>query len=269
MAEEHVPKPASAAGTPQRAAPPEPSFAERVRTLLHVGRIGSLSTQSRRHPGHPFGSVVSYGVLPDGSPTLLLSSLAVHTENLLADPHASLLVVEPGAESEALARGRATLVGRIEPIDQAADDAVREDYLARHAIARGWVGFRDFAFYRLDVASVYYVAGFGVMGWVEQADYRRAEPDPLSDSAPGILAHMNADHADALVLYCRVFAGVEVERAEMLAVDRLGFRVRAETPEGPRPLRIAFTRPASTPEETRKVLVEMVRDARARAAPAK
>jgi len=100
------------------------------------------------------------------------------------------------------------------------------------------------------------------MGWVEAADYQSARPDPLADTAPGILEHMNADHRDALVLLARKFAGIESEEATMTAVDRLGFNVRLKTPERIRGARIAFLREVSTPEETRKVLVEMVRQAR-------
>ena len=248
--------------------PPEPSFAERARTLLDGAGIGTLSTLSRRHPGYPFGSIAPYGVLPDGRPTFLLSSLAVHTQNFAADPRASLLVAAPGAPAEALASPRVTLVGTVGRLEDARElDAARADYLARHEEARAWAGFGDFAFYRLDVAGVYWVAGFGAMGWVDPDEYCNAAPDPLSVSAAGILAHMNADHRDALVLYCRVFAGVDVadgtDLVEMIDVDRLGFRVRIATAGGARVLRIAFTRPVASPDETRKVLVEMVREARA------
>jgi putative heme iron utilization protein len=239
----------------------EPSFADRVRTLLHTGRAGMLATWSRRHPGHPFGSLAPYGVLADGSPTLLLSRLAVHAQNLAADPRASLLVApDPGD----LAAPRVTLVGGVARVsDETLEDA-RADYLARHESARAWVGFGDFAFHRLDVAAAYYVAGFGAMGWVEGEELRAAAPDPLADSAPAILAHMNADHRDALVLYCRCFAGVTAGEAEMTAVDRLGFAVRVRTADGERSLRIAFSQPVATPDDTRKALVAMVREARAK-----
>jgi len=99
---------------------------------------------------------------------------------------------------------------------------------------------------------------------VSGADYRAAAPDPLADAAQGILSHMNADHADALVLYCRVFAGVDASAATMTAVDRLGFQVIAEVDGGMRGLRIPFSREVRSMGDARAVLVEMVRDARAR-----
>ena len=127
-----------------------------------------------------------------------------------------------------LAAARATLLGSLSRVDGPDLAPVRTDYLARHETARAWVDFDDFAFYRLDVNDCYFVGGFGAMGWVPAADYRAAAPDPLADAARGILAHMNEDHADALVLYCRAFAGVEARAATMTAVDRLGFHVLAE-----------------------------------------
>ena len=68
---------------------PEPSYAERARTLVHLARAGTLSTLSRRHPGHTFGSVMPYAPDPRGAPLLLISSMAMHTQNLEADPRAT------------------------------------------------------------------------------------------------------------------------------------------------------------------------------------
>ena len=244
------------------AAPPEPSFAERARTLLYLGRVGTLSTHSRKAPGFPFGSVAPYGLDRAGRPTFLISTMAMHTQNLAADGRASLLVTQPGWTEDPLAGARVTLVGTVVPLPDGDDGGVRDDYLARHENARHWVDFDDFAFYRMDIVDLYYVAGFGAMGWVDAAEYGRAAPDPLADSAPGILTHMNADHHDALKLYCRVFAGVEADEATMTAVDHLGFRVRARTGERLQGLRINFPREVRSPEAARVVLVEMVRQAR-------
>ena len=206
---------------------PEPSFAERVRTLLHLGRTGALSTWSAKLEGYPFGSIMPYGVAPDGSPTFFVSSLALHTKNLRRDPRASLLVGTAAAE-DPLAVGRVTLVGEVVPVEEATLDAVREDYLSRHPSSRKWIGFGDFTFHRLAVRDAWYVAGFGAMGWIDTADLGAASPDPLADAADGIVAHMNEDHADALVLYAKAFAGIDASAARMIEVDRLGFRLRAE-----------------------------------------
>ena len=114
----------------------------------------------------------------------------------------------------------------------------------------------------MEVRDLYYVAGFGAMGWVDAPAYGAAAPDPLCDSAAQIIAHMNADHGDALLLYCRVFAKIAAEEAAMTAIDRLGFQVCARSGDGAQSLRISFPRPATTAKEARAVLVEMVRSAR-------
>ncbi len=241
---------------------PEPSFAERARTLVHIGRIGSLSTLSRKQPGFPFGSVMPYGLDATGRPIFLISTMAMHTQNLQADPRASLLVTQPDASGDPLGASRVTLVGNAAKIPKPEIAEARRLYLERYANSKYWVDFEDFSFYRMDVLDVYYVGGFGVMGWVEASDYTQAQPDPLADSATAILEHMNADHKDALVLLARAFAGIESQEASMTAVDRLGFHVRLKTEEGMKGARIAFPREVRSTAETRKVLVEMVQQAR-------
>ena len=241
---------------------PEPSFAERARTLVYISRIGSLSTLSRKQPGFPFGSVMPYGLDEHGRSIFLISTMAMHTQNLQADPRASLLVTQDDASGDPLGASRVTLVGNVRTIPSADVPVCRELYLARYANSKYWVDFEDFSFYRLDVVDVYYVGGFGVMGWVSASEYERARPDPLADSMTEIIAHMNADHKDALVLLAGKFAGIESQEAAMTAVDRLGFHVRVKTQDGMRGARIAFLREVANAAETRKVLVEMVQQAR-------
>ena len=241
---------------------PEPSYAERARTLMHLGRIGSLSTLSRKQPGFPFGSVMPYGLDEQGRPIFLISTMAMHTQNLQSDPRASLLVTQDDAGGDPLGAARVTLVGNARPIPQSEVVEARKLYLARYANSRHWVDFEDFSFYRMEVVDVYYVGGFGVMGWVSASEYDRSQPDPLADSMAEIIQHMNADHPDALVLLAREFARIESQEATMTAVDRLGFHLRLKTQDGMRGARIAFLGEVSNPEETRKALVEMVQRAR-------
>src|SRR5580698_5663784 len=237
---------------------PEPSFSERARTLVYLGRIGSLSTLSRKQPGFPFGSVMPYGLDDHGRPIFLISTMAMHTQNLQADPHASLLVTQQDTEGEPLGASRVTLLGNVLPVPKPELAEARKLYLQRHVNSKYWVDFEDFSFYRMDVVDLYYVGGFGVMGWVSASDYDRSQPDPLADAMAEIIQHMNADHKDALVLLAREFSRVDSEEATMTAVDRLGFYVRLKTPDGMRGARIAFLREVRSSVEARKVLVEMV-----------
>jgi heme iron utilization protein len=241
---------------------PEPTFAERARTLVYLGRVGSLSTLSRKQLGFPFGSVMPYGLDDHGRPIFLISTMAMHTQNLQADVRASLLVTQQDTDGEPLGASRVTLVGNVNLVPNTESAEIRKLYLERHANSKYWVDFEDFSFYRMHVVDVYYVGGFGVMGWVSASDYDRSRPDPLAESMAEIIQHMNTDHKDALVLLTQTFAGIDSTEAMMTAVDRLGFHVRLKTPDGMRGARIAFLKEVSNPAETRKVLVEMVQQAR-------
>jgi len=240
---------------------PEPTHAERVKTLLVSERVGTLATQSARHPGWPFASVMPYALDSEASPIFLISGMAIHTQNILADPRASLLVMQSGGDGDPLGSPRATLLGSVTRIDEPSA-AIRDAYLERHPQARYWIGFSDFSFFRLDVADVYFVGGFGVMGWVPATDYVAAGPDPLLDCAAGIIEHMNADHATALRQITRHFANLEAEEAKMVSCDRLGFVIRARTAAGMKGARIAFPEPVESRDAARRVLVAMTREAR-------
>ena len=242
--------------------PPEPSYAERARTLVHLARSGTLSTLSCRHPGHPFGSVMPYAPDDRGVPVLLTSSMAMHTQNLEADPRASLLVTQPGWTDDPLAGGRVTLMGHAARLSDHERPAAREAYLARHAKAAFWVDFEDFAFWRLEVSHVYFVGGFAAMDWVTGEGYAAARPDPLADAAEGIVAHMNRDHTDAMLTLARAHADATAEEATMLSVDRLGFRVRLRSGERLHGVRITFPHEVTTPEQCRATLIEMICSAR-------
>jgi len=85
---------------------------------------------------------------------------------------------------------------------------------------------------------------------------------PLAEAAPGILGHMNADHVDSMVLLARSQAHIEAAEATMTAVDRLGFNLRLKTDDGMKGTRINFPREVSSPQDTRAILVEMVRQAK-------
>ena len=256
---------ASPPETPDAPAAPEPTYAERARTLVYVGRVGALATLSLKQPGHPFGSVMPYALDGQGCPLFLISTMAMHTQNLQADCRASLLVSQPGWTGDALAAGRVTLMGEVRPLSGNDVAAARQAYLARHANAIHWVDFEDFGFHRLEVADVYYVGGFAAMGWVPAEEYLAARPDPLADAAAGILEHMNRDHPDALVTFARVLAGAPADEALMLSVDRLGFKLRIKSAERLSSARIAFPREITTAEACRAVLIEMLKDARGRA----
>ena len=240
---------------------PEPTYAERARTLAYLGRVGSLSTLSQKQPGWPFGSVMPYALDAQGRPIFLISTMAMHTQNILGDQRAGLLITQTEAE-DPLGAGRVTLLGNVSKIPEEERPSVRETYLASYENAKYWVDFDDFALYRMEVVDVYFVGGFGVMGWVKAEDYLRASPDPLADAAPGIISHVNADHADSMLLLARASGAAEAEEATMTSVDRLGFHLRLKSGERVQGTRIAFPREVRSTQDVRAVMVEMVGQAR-------
>lgn len=250
---------------PAEATPPEPSYAERARTLVSQAPIATLSTISRKHRGFPFGSLMPYGLDRRGRPLLLISSMAMHTQNLKADPRASLFV-EQTADGDPLGAARVTLVGPVGLVPEDDIPPIRTKYLERHPNSSNWVDFADFSFYRMEPVELYYVGGFGVMGWVDAQDYALSHPDPLASSAASIMAHMNADHAASMILLARTYAGISATSATMTSVDRLGFWLRLKTKQGMKGSRINFFEEVSSAEETRKALIEMVRRVKVKSA---
>jgi len=194
-----------------------------------------------------------------GCPVFFISSMAMHTQNLGQDPRASLLVAQPEAGGDPLGAARMTVVGSAAEVPAA---EVRDLYLSRHENARSWQDYTDFAYYRLEVEGVYFIGGFGVMGWVSAEEHGVARPDPLAESAAGIIQHMNADHAEALRLISLHHAGEDTDEAAMTSVDRLGFNLRLKSGDRVHGKRVTFLREVTNSDDARGVLIEMVRRAR-------
>src|SRR6187549_830610 len=151
---------AGAPGTP----PPEPSHAERCRTLVASASRGALSTIAADPAGYPYGSVATYALDEHGNPLFFVSLMAEHTQNALRDPRASLLVTEPVPEgADPLASGRVTLMGQMAAVPDEHRATVRDLYLAANPTSSYYIDFGDFTFYRLDVESIRYVGGYGRM----------------------------------------------------------------------------------------------------------
>jgi putative heme iron utilization protein len=89
------------------------------------------------------------------------------------------------------------------------------------------------------------------------------DADPIAAAAPGILAHMNKDHADALLSYATALCGIkEASSSVMTAVDRDGFEMRVAVGEGYQDKRIAWTTPVTQASDVRRALIELLKVAR-------
>ena len=240
---------------------PTSTHAEQARTLASKMSTATLCTMSIDPPGYPYGSFVTY-VIYEGNPIFLISALAEHTKNLNRCSKSSLLIAE-GGEGNPLALGRVTLVGECMEIEDNERELVKEAFLSKHESASFYVDFKDFSFFRLKVEAIRYIGGFGRMSWIDEEMWVEAEPDPINPFSEDIIAHMNEDHSDALVLYCKTMSkAIDTEEAVMTSIDRYGFEMSAITGQGPRPIRLAFENEIETAEEARIELVKLVKQAR-------
>jgi len=230
-----------------------------ARLFLRAHRAAVLSTLSTRLPGYPFGSVVPFAPDHDARPVVLVSALAEHTRNLAGDPRASLLVQDEARDVQAASR--LTVVGESAPLPPDHPDGQR--YLRRFPDAGRLLALGDFSFRVLMPRALLFVRGFGRIGWIGAAEFA-PPPNQLAAAEEEILAHMNADHADTLRLYCSALAGVETGEASMIGVDCDGFEVRAGGEEGGRILRFDFDAPALDAGSVRAALVALARRARER-----
>jgi putative heme iron utilization protein len=229
-----------------------------ARALIRGADRAAMATRLGAE-GWPYASLVLLATDHDLTPLLLLSDLAEHSKALAADPHLSLLIDGTDGHEDPLTGPRLTLMGHAAP---EASQAQRQRYLARHPSAALYAGFADFRFYRVVVERAHLVAGFGRIHWLEAAavTYDAAQAAALADHEPGILAHMNQDHAEALDLMAGRLAGAAGEGWRMTGIDPEGIDLRL----GGRVARVAFDAPIADAGQARAALIRLV--ARARAA---
>ena len=230
-----------------------------ARQLLFACYDGVLATISVAVPGYPFGSVVPFCLDRSGQPVILIANIAQHRKNVVADPKVSLTVFDRSAD-DLQSNGRLTLIADALPV--AADD--------RDAMTRYYRYFPEshdyhlthsFEFWRLHLKRVRFIGGFGAIHWLEPA--QMLGPNPfMADEEASMVAHMNADHRDAMHDYLKPVIGVEAAAAStptLAGVDADGIHVRTER----RVYRIAFPKPVATARDVRAALVALAQAARA------
>jgi heme iron utilization protein len=240
---------------------PRPAPAEAARTLLAQTRTGALASLSE--DGSPWSSLVMYGLMDDGTPALLLSTLAEHGRNLARDPRASLMVAAPQSSPDPLASGRVTVAGRVERPSGAREGAAHAACLAAMRSAKVFAEFGDVSLWTLEVERVRWVGGYGTMGSASAEGYLAAAADPTAERAAHAVEHLNDDHTDALLLMAQQLGGYpDAVRAQCTSIDRHGLDLAVLTPRGVAPIRIGFAEPCIEPDGLRGATVELTRRAR-------
>lgn len=238
------------------------SPAEEARTIVAGTNSGTLATLS--DDGTPWASLVTFGTLDNGSPVLCLSHLAEHARNLENNRQASLMIADPTHTGDALAGGRVTLAGRVERSDESPDEkSARDAHLDAVPSAAMYADFNDFTFWILRIERVRWVGGYGRMDSTSGEEYAAAEPDPVQPQVPDAIAHLNADHPDALLLMAQAFSDHgDATAASCAAADRYGLDLTLDTPSGKQATRVNFTDRIDVPNGLRAATVDLARRAR-------
>lgn len=225
-----------------------------ARDLLRRSRQGALATLMTGS-GAPYCSLVNVASAPDGAPLLLVSRLAIHTRNLLADSRVSLMLDERRV-GDPLEGARIMISGTADTADGAPDTVQvwRRRYLAAHPSAEAFANFTDFLFAAIRITSVHLVAGFGriVNLRADEVLTDLAGADPLIAAEPEIVAHMNAEHREAMNLYATRLLGGEAGDWICTGCDPQGMDLQAARAV----LRLDFPQRIATPGALRAFLKE-------------
>jgi heme iron utilization protein len=229
-----------------------------ARSLLRRSRQGALATLMAGS-GDPYCSLVNVASHPDGSPILLISRLALHTQNILGDPRVSLMLDERAA-GDPLAGSRIMLAGRAEQAGGGEAAMLRRRYLNAHPSAQAFVEFKDFSFFRIRPSGAHLVAGFGRIVDLKPEQFLTdiGDAESLLEAEQGAVDHMNEDHREAMKLYATRLLGAEAADWRCTGCDPDGMDMQA----GNKTLRLDFPRRIVTPAELRQVLKELAAQAR-------
>jgi putative heme iron utilization protein len=232
-----------------------------AKSLLRKSRQGALATLMAG-TGAPYCSLVNLASHPDGSPILLISRLAVHTKNILADPRVSLMLDERAA-GDPLEGARIMLSGKAEVAANDNRELLRRRYLNAHPSAEAYADFGDFAFFRIRPTGTHLVAGFRRILDLKPEQFLTDVSDAaaLIEAEQGAIEHMNADHREAMNLYATRLLGADSADWRCTGCDPDGIDMEAERAT----LRLDFPVRVMGPGDLRKMLVQLANEARAKA----
>jgi len=237
-----------------------------ARRLIRTARFAALAV-IEPETGHPLASRTALATDMDGAPIILISELSAHRQALGGDARCSLLIGEPG-RGDPLAHPRLTLIGKARQIEKGSEEhaRIRRRYLARQPKASLYVDFGDFAFFRIEPQRGSLNGGFGKAFFLEEEDILLPEGPvaALASFEEGAVNHMNMDHADAIALYARHLCKAKepAEGWQIATLDPEGLDLVA----GDSVVRLVFPQIVEGVEGYRPILVELSKEARAKAA---
>lgn len=225
--------------------------------LTHEGD-GVLSTLSVDVAGFPFGSVAPYCLGRDFIPNILISSIAQHTKNIIANPKVSLLISETNTKTNKQSLSRLTYIGEAQKVVDESD--IKKRYLSFYPAAASYFQTHDFAFYRINPVRLRFIGGFGKIYWIEKRELTLQNIFSIDDELK-IVEHMNKDHHHNLKDYQRFFLGAECgegDELRMMGLDQFGVDLSLNEVKH----RIDFKTPLEHPSQARSVFVEMAKESK-------
>jgi hypothetical protein len=140
--------------------------------MIDLVKEGKISTLSTTYDKVAFGSLVPYALDSKGSPVIFVSDLAIHTKNIKKDSKCSLMIAKI-SEDDIFNSSRITFIGKMVKVPEKELPEIKKIYLEKHESVKGFIDFKDFVFYRLEIDKIYWVGGFGDISWVELQDYQK------------------------------------------------------------------------------------------------
>ena len=192
----------------------------------HAGVLSTLSNESDIQ-GYPFGSLTPYAIDKNGEAIILISDIAQHTKNIVADPRVSLTIIET-MTGEVQAKGRFTYLGKAMKVSESELDDVGKRYTTLYPESKGYFNAHGFSFYRIKFEKGRFIGGFGKIYWVSPEELLFEHSFTVEEEASAI-GHMNNDHKEAIIMYLDKYFNVKVQDHEEPIIARInsfGFDIR-------------------------------------------
>ncbi|KAG0482112.1 hypothetical protein HPP92_010196 [Vanilla planifolia] len=242
---------------------PPPALA--VRNLMEQARFAHLCTMmSRMHHrrvGYPFGSLADFAADSMGHPIFSLSSLAIHTRNLLSDPRCTLVVQIPGWSG--LSNARVTIFGDAFPLPVDKQGLACQQFIAKH---QQWASqqWGNFYYYRMNtISDIYFIGGFGTVQWIDVREYENTQPDKIAaDGGEQNLKELNAIFSKSLKEI--LLTEGEIDDVALISIDSKGTNIRVRQGAQFNIQRLSFEEEdgVETLEEAKKALQRIVKRGR-------
>ena len=199
-----------------------------ARSFMKNWDSGVLSTQFKDESGeYPFGSICPFVITLEGEVIILISNIATHTKNILANPRVGFTVFDMEA-SHKQAASRVSITAEAQIIEEDSENysSISERYFTFFPMARNYFKAHKFFFYSLTPKHIHYIKTFGQIYSFEGKDHWPLPYPEWSGNENSAIEHMNQDHKDSLKKYAKELLEIESDEVSLMAVDSEGFHLK-------------------------------------------